>query len=94
MTTKISVAGLGYESVVFAQPSLLIGDRAALGQPTRGGEVWAERLLRPVMGLVPRGVRPIAAADVAAALISAALDSPPGVRVLRSGAMQGAAAAR
>ena len=91
---QAAVAGLGYESVVFAQPSLLIGDRAALGQPTRGGEVWAERLLRPVMGLVPRGVRPIAAADVAAALISAALDSPPGVRVLRSGAMQGAAAAR
>ena len=88
---QAAVAGLGYESVVLAQPSLLIGDRAALGQPTRRGEVWAERLLRPVMGLVPRGMRPIAAADVAAALISAALDSPPGVRVLRSGAMQGAA---
>ena len=85
-----AVAGLGYESVVFAQPSLLIGDRASLGQPTRRGEVWAERLLRPVMGWVPRGVRPIAAADVAAALMSAALEAPPGTRLLRSAAMQGA----
>jgi uncharacterized protein YbjT (DUF2867 family) len=89
---QAAVAGLGYESVVFAQPSLLLGDRVALGQPTRPGEVWAERLLRPVMGWVPRGVRPIAAADVAAALMSAALDAPPGTRVLRSAAMQGAAA--
>ena len=34
---------------VIAQPSLLVGDREALGQPARPGEVWATRLLRPVM---------------------------------------------
>ena len=33
---QAAIAQLGYESVVIAQPSLLIGDRAALGQPTRG----------------------------------------------------------
>jgi hypothetical protein len=49
------------------------------------------RLLRPVMPWVPRGVRPIAVSDVAAALLRAALDSEPGVRLLRSGQMQGAA---
>ena len=73
-----------------AQPSLLVGNRAALGQPVRAGEVWATRLLGPVMALVPRAVRPIAAQDVAAALIAATLDARPGRRVLRSGQMQGA----
>lgn len=85
-----AVMGLGYASVVFAQPSLLVGDRAALGQPVRSGEVWATRLLGPVMGLVPRAIRPIAARDVAAALIAATFDARPGRRVLRSGPMQGA----
>jgi uncharacterized protein YbjT (DUF2867 family) len=85
-----AVGALGYECVVLAQPSLLLGDRAALGQPVRAGEVWATRLLGPVMALVPRGIRPIAARDVAAALIAATLDARPGKRVLRSGPMQGA----
>jgi len=85
-----AVTQLGYESVVLAQPSLLVGDRAALGQPVRAGEVWATRLLGPVMGLVPRSIRPIAAVDVAAALIDATLNPRPGKRILRSGQMQGA----
>ncbi|HEX7438454.1 MAG TPA: NAD(P)H-binding protein, partial [Caldimonas sp.] len=34
---QAAVGQLGYESVVIAQPSLLIGDRAALGQPVRSG---------------------------------------------------------
>jgi uncharacterized protein YbjT (DUF2867 family) len=85
-----AVVQLGYASVVLAQPSLLAGNRAALGQPVRAGEVWATRLLGPVMALVPRAVRPIAARDVAAALIAATLDARPGKRILRSGQMQGA----
>ena len=83
-----AVAALGYETVVIAQPSLLIGDRAALGQPVRTGEVWGERILRPVMAWVPRSVRPIAAADVARAMLRAALEAKPSVTVLRSGEMQ------
>jgi uncharacterized protein YbjT (DUF2867 family) len=85
-----AVGQLGYDSVTIAQPSLLTGDRHALGQPVRAGEVWATRLLGPVMGLVPRSVRPIAARDVAAALVAATLAPRPGVRLLRSGQMQGA----
>ena len=85
-----AVAQLGYDSVALAQPSLLAGDRAALGQPVRAGEVWAMRLLGPVMGLVPGSVRPIAARDVAAALIEATLAPRPGTRLLRSAQMQGA----
>jgi uncharacterized protein YbjT (DUF2867 family) len=83
-----SIAQLGYQSVVIAQPSLLIGDRGALGQPARAGEVWANRVLGPVMWLVPRRVRPIAAAAVAGALINAVLAGPPGVRILSSAQMQ------
>jgi len=89
-----AVAELGYEVVVFAQPSLLAGDRAALGQPERAGEVWAMRLLRPVLGWVPRSVRPIAADDVARAMLQAALDSPPGIHFLPSAQMQPAGASR
>lgn len=85
-----AVSQLGYRSVVFAQPSLLVGDRKALGQRERPGEVWAMRLLSPLRGLVPRGVRPIAAADVAAALLAATLAGKPGVQVLSSAQMQGA----
>lgn len=83
-----SIAALGYDSVVIAQPSLLIGDRAALGQPARAGEEWAKRLLRPVFGWVPARVRPIRADDVARALLRAALEASPGVRILGSGEMQ------
>lgn len=85
---QAAVATLGFESIVIAQPSLLIGNREALGQPTRGGEVWAARLLRPVMGLVPASVRPIEARCVAQAMLNATLDAKPGQRVLSSAQMQ------
>jgi len=85
---QAAIAQLGYESVVIAQPSLLLGDRAGLGQPARGGEVWAQRLLGPLGWIVPNGVRPIPASAVASALLAAMLDAQPGVRVLKSGAMQ------
>jgi len=85
---QAAIAQLGYASVVIAQPSLLIGDRSTLGQPTRAGEVWITRLLKPVMGLVPRGVRPIRAADVARSLLDATLAGKPGVQILSSGDMQ------
>jgi len=83
-----AVAGLGYESVVLARPSLLLGDRESLGQPTRAGEVWAARLLGPLMPLVPSGVRPIAAPVVAAAMVAALDRAEPGTRVLSSADLQ------
>lgn len=91
---EAAVATLGYESVVIAQPSLLMGNRASLGQPERPGEVWVTRLLGPVMGLVPKGMRPIEAGAVAAALLEATLAGPPGVRRLSSAKMQTLAALR
>lgn len=85
---EAAVAALGYESMVVARPSLLLGDRAALGQPTRSGEAWAASFAGPMSALLPRGVRPIRARDVAAAMIAAMAEPQPGVRVLMSGDMQ------
>ena len=85
---EAATAGLGYASVIFARPSLLLGDRARLGQPERSAEVWATRLAAPLLRFVPRAMRPIAAADVAAALLAATLEAKPGVRVLSSAEMQ------
>jgi len=79
---------LGYESLVIAQPSLLIGDRAALGQPTRSGEQFAARFFAPVMPWIPARVRPIAAATVAKAMVAALEQATPGTRVLPSAEMQ------
>ncbi len=85
---EAAVRALGYDTVAIARPSLLVGDRAALGQPVRRGEVWAARLLAPVMRLVPARVRPIQAAAVATALRAALADDAGGIRVLTSAAMQ------
>jgi len=85
---EIAIMQLGYDSVVIAQPSMLLGDRAALGQPPRSSEVWAARLLAPLGWIMPKGVRPIPARAVASALLAAIVDTKPGVRVLKSGAMQ------
>lgn len=85
---EAAIAQLGYKSIVIAQPSLLLGDRAALGQAVRSGEVWAARLLWPMSWMVPKGVRPIQARAVASALLTAILTAKPDVRVLKSGAMQ------
>lgn len=84
-----ALAQLDYESVVSAQPSLLLGDRAALGQPPRSAEIWAARLLGPLSWIMPTGMRPIPARAVASALLAAILSAEAGVRVLKSGAMQG-----
>jgi uncharacterized protein YbjT (DUF2867 family) len=79
-----AVAALGYESVVIVQPSLLLGDRNALGQPARAAEVWGGRLL----GWLPRSARPIAASRVAEAMLHAIASPRPGLTLLRSGELR------
>ena len=76
-----AIAALGFESVVIVQPSLLVGDRSALGQPVRAGEVWGARL----MGWLPRSVRPIPATRVAEGMLRALTNPRPGIQVIRSG---------
>jgi hypothetical protein len=82
------VSGLGFELVVLARPSLLLGDRRALGQPGRAGEEWATRLLRPFAGWLPDRIRPIESKVVARALVQAMLFGRKGVHVLSSARMQ------
>jgi uncharacterized protein YbjT (DUF2867 family) len=84
---QLAIAELGYESIVIAQPSLLLGDRDALGQPTRSGEVWARRLFDPISALVPAKVRPVRASAVAAALIRGVLTAAAGVSYVENRTM-------
>lgn len=86
-----AVFSLGYESVVIAQPSLLVGDREALGQPTRSGERWAQRLLTPMSALIPSSFRPVQARDVAASLLARVLVTEHGTVIVPSREMLGAA---
>lgn len=82
-----AIASLGFRSVVIARPSLLMGDRKALGQTPRRGEEWALRLLGPMRRFVPLRWRPIPARTVARALVRAMIEGQPGVRVLQSAAL-------
>ncbi len=84
---------VGFEQLVIARPSLLLGDRTALGQPERPGERWGERIAGWLGPLIPAGVRPIAAATVARALMRTLPQAPAGVTVLDSAALQRAGAA-
>jgi uncharacterized protein YbjT (DUF2867 family) len=82
-----ALMALGLDGLVIARPSLLTGNREALGQPPRAGEKLAMvsgTLLRP---LIPANYRPIAAANVARALLNR-VPTARGVEVLLSGAMQ------
>jgi len=64
-----ALQALPTESLVIARPSLLLGDRSALGQPSRTGEYLAQRLLVPLRWLLPPNLRPIHARKVAQALL-------------------------
>lgn len=81
------LAGLGYEGLVIARPSLLVGDRASLGQPIRPGEQWGDTVGRWLRPLIPANYRPILARGVAHALLRA-VPSARGTQVLPSGRMQ------
>ena len=83
-----AVSSLGFETLVIARPSLLDGERAALGQPARRGEQLALQVMRRLKPLIPRNYRAILASDVAAALVAAVQAGRPGVQILLSGQMQ------
>jgi uncharacterized protein YbjT (DUF2867 family) len=82
--TQTDVLALGYDSVVIAQPSLLLGDRQALGQPSRAGEAWGSRLLAPLGALIPAPFRPVSAAAVARSLVERTLTAPAGTSIITS----------
>ena len=83
-----ALVGLGLPHLVIARPSLLLGERSALGQPGRPGERLAQVLMPAVGWLIPRKLRPIRADAVAAALLAALADAQPGTTLLESDALQ------
>ena len=86
-----ALRGLGFEGLVIARPSLLLGDREALGQPQRRGERWGKVAGRALRPLIPANYRPIEARAVARALLHT-VPVARGIQVLESGDMQRMAA--
>lgn len=82
-----ALAQLPFEGLVIARPSLLIGDRAALGQPGRPFERVGGAFSKFLGPLIPSNYRPIAATAVARTLL-AQTPSAKGQAVVLSGEMQ------
>jgi uncharacterized protein YbjT (DUF2867 family) len=85
---EAAVSRVGFDSVVIARPSLLSGDRAALGQPQRAGERIGLWLSAPFHSLIPKRLRPIRAQTVALGMWRALQQQRPGVRVVESAELQ------
>lgn len=86
---ELSLARMGFKSLVIARPSLIDGDRAALGQPGRAGEGIGLKLARCLSPVIPSNYKAIKASDVAHALVRHVKAGVPGVVTLMSGEMQG-----
>lgn len=77
---------LPFSGLVIARPSLLVGDREALGQPHRAGETVGFAIGKALGFLIPSNYKPIEAKTVAQALLSN-VPSAKGSKVLLSGSM-------
>ena len=84
---EAALSALGFETLVIARPSLLAGNREALGQPARRGEEIGVKVSRWLSPLIPGDYRPIEAKRVARALLRA-VKTTQGHRVMLSGEMQ------
>ncbi|MDE2400093.1 MAG: NAD(P)H-binding protein [Burkholderiales bacterium] len=69
-----AIGGMGFDSVTFAQPSLLAGERAEFR--------LGERIALKLGGLMPERLQPVSARQVALGLLNAAKAGRPGVHVL------------
>ncbi|MFJ4294088.1 nucleoside-diphosphate sugar epimerase [Cupriavidus sp. NPDC089707] len=76
-----------FEGLVISRPSLLVGNREAVGQPKRWGEQLGFTFSKAVGFLIPSNYKPIEAADVAKALL---IEVPraTGKTVMLSGSMR------
>ncbi|MCC6411831.1 MAG: oxidoreductase [Saprospiraceae bacterium] len=72
--------GLGFESLIIARPSFLLGNRQESRPGERAGIVLAQ-WLKP---LIPKRYRGVQVSDVAKALIAAANDGGRGMRVMEN----------
>lgn len=83
-----ALCGLGYRTLVIARPSLLSGDRHALGQASRAGETVGSVLMAVFKPLIPLNWQVIAASKVARAMLNAVQHTGQGTRILLSGELQ------
>lgn len=81
---EAALISLGFESLVIARPSLLTGDRVALGQPERRGELIGQAVSQRLGRLIPAAWRPIEGAVVARALVRALAEGRPGTHIVKS----------
>ena len=65
-----ALASLNLSALVIARPSLLLGNREALNQPSRLGERLATPILKLLTPVLPKRYRPIQARSVARALLA------------------------
>lgn len=85
---EVALTELATDALVIARPSLLLGDRGALGQKPRPAERLSAAIFGGLLGrALPLGLRPVTAQRVANALI-ARLPSAQGHVVLTSAQIQ------
>lgn len=78
-----ALKAMNLSALVIAQPSLLLGDRKALNQPSRFGEGFATPILKLLAPVLPRHYRPVQARAVAQSLVKT-LPTAKGLVVLSS----------
>jgi uncharacterized protein YbjT (DUF2867 family) len=82
-----ALANMGFDTLVIARPSMLAGDREALGQPVRPGEGLALKVSNKLGWLIPRNYRSVSVTRVANALLRT-VPTSKGRRVMLSGELQ------
>jgi uncharacterized protein YbjT (DUF2867 family) len=80
---EAALSALGFDTLVIARPSFLVGDREALGQPPRAGEKLALNVSKWLAPLIPDNLKAIDASAVARALLKA-VPASQGQRVMLS----------
>ena len=84
---ELTVENLGFRGVTIARPSMLLGDRDALGQPKRSNEHYSQLFANALMSFIPKNYKPITAISVAKSLVNATPNTV-GVKILLSGEMR------
>ncbi len=79
---------LGFDTLVIARPSLLMGDRGALQQATRPAESLSLKLFQWLEPVIPANYRARPGAEVARALVHGVQTLPAGLHVLAGNALQ------
>ena len=82
-----AVEQIGFDSLIIAHPSLLLGDRDALSRPQRSGESLAQRVGRLLAPITPLAYRPITDQHLARVLLAYALAAPAGAYIIHSKAL-------